>query len=121
MRNRAIDTHWLTHASFEPRARHGRWLQWPQSGWIALVLVLIMVGAGMLGDAFVSLGEAAALRAQQATLQAEVERLRTELDVEHATRNELERQAAGLNEQVSQLSRQVQFLAARSGNGPRPD
>ena len=114
MRYHAIDTQWLTHASFEPMAQQRRWLQWPRSGLLAFALLLIMAGAGVLADA-------AAARGERATLDAEVERLRTELAVERATRAELGRHAAGLNTQVAELTRQVDFLSSRSPKGARAD
>jgi cell division protein FtsB len=116
MKRRAIDTHWLTHASLEPGLKQPRWLRWPGVGLLALCLLLVAVAALVMGSA--ADGTAAQLRQQ--ALQAEVERLRTELAVEHATRSELERQAAGLNDQVAELSRQVQFLSARGADGARP-
>jgi chromosome segregation ATPase len=72
-----------------------------------------------MGNALFGVTDATAARQQQQALQAELERLRTELAVEHATRNEVERQAAGLNDQVAELTGQLQFLAARGGNGER--
>jgi chromosome segregation ATPase len=59
----------------------------------------------------------AALREERESLAAEVERLRTELAVESATRLELERQAAELNAQVAELNGQVKFLTARRAPG----
>jgi cell division protein FtsB len=110
MRSRAVDTHWLTHASLEPVPRRSGWLQWPGIGLLALCLLLSVAAALMLGNSV----DAAAAQARQ---YAEVERLRTELAVAHATREELERQAAGLNDRVAELSRQVQFLSARGADG----
>jgi hypothetical protein len=116
MKRRVVDTHWLTHASLEPGLRQPRRLQWPGAGLLAVGLLLVAVVAVVMGNA--ADGPAAQARAQ--ALQAEVERLRTELAVEHATRDELERQAVALNGQVAELSRQVQFLSARGADGTRP-
>jgi hypothetical protein len=113
MKRRAVDTHWLTHASLEPGLRQPRRLQWPGAGLFAAGLLLGAVGAMVIGNT----ADTATAQARQQALQAEVERLRTELAVEHATRDELERQAVGLNEQVAELSRQVQFLSARGADG----
>jgi len=113
MRPRAIDTYRLTHASLEPGLRQPRWLQWPGVGLLAFCLLIVAVGTTVLGNT----ADNRATRARQQALQAEVERLRTELAVEHATRDEVERQAARLNDQVAELSRQVQFLSARAGDG----
>jgi phage shock protein A len=57
------------------------------------------------------------LREERGLLAAEVERLRTELAVESATRIELERQAAELNAQLAELNGQVKFLMARRAPG----
>lgn len=46
-------------------------------------------------------------------LAADVERLRTELALESATGDELERHAAELNARVAELNGQVEFLKAR--------
>jgi septal ring factor EnvC (AmiA/AmiB activator) len=120
MKRRVVDTHWLTHASLEPRLRQPRWLQWPGIALLALCLLLVTSGV-VMGKALVGVADTAAGQQRQQALQAEVERLRTELAVEHATRDEVERQAAGLNDQVAELTRQVQFLAARSGDATRPE
>ena len=111
------DTQWLTRASFAPApARRRRVLA------LAAVLALVAgAGAGALyldaRDAGVE--RAAALHAQNAALAAELERTRVALGVERATRAELERQAAGLSERVSELTHQVEFLNSRGG-APKP-
>jgi cell division protein FtsB len=117
--SRRADTRWLTHASLEPRPQLPNWLQWPRSGWLALLLAV--TAAGVTAAALGGSPGAADAREKQQALQAEVERLRTQLAVEHATRGELERQATGLNDQVAELTRQVQFLAARGGKDARQD
>lgn len=50
-------------------------------------------------------------------LAADVERLRTELALETATRDELERHAAELNARVAELDGQVAFLKDRRAPG----
>lgn len=77
------------------------------------ILLLIAGSYVFAGDLFVAVRDVAALRADRNVLAAEVERLRTELAVEHATRLELERQAAELNAQVAELNGQMDFLRAR--------
>jgi chromosome segregation ATPase len=81
------------------------------------LLLLIAGGYGFAGDLYVTVRDLAALREERELLVAEVERLRTELAVESATRSELERQAAELNAQVAELNGQVEFLRARRAPG----
>jgi chromosome segregation ATPase len=82
-----------------------------------LLLLLIAGGYGFGGDLYVTARDLAALREERGLLAAEVERLRTELAVESATRIELERQAAELNAQLAELNGQVKFLMARRAPG----
>lgn len=81
------------------------------------LLLLIAGGYGFAGDFYVTARELAALREERELLAAEVERLRTAMAVESATRRELERQAAELNAQVAELNGQVEFLRARRAPG----
>ena len=81
------------------------------------LLVLIAGGYGFAGDFYVTARELAALREERELLAAEVERLRTAMAVESATRRELERHAAELNAQVAELHGQVEFLRARRAPG----
>lgn len=71
-----------------------------------------------VGELFVTSRGLRAAQAEQAKLAAEVERLRTELAMETATREELESQAAALNARVAELDRQVEFLISRKGSAP---
>lgn len=114
-RNRVIDTTWLTHAKFEPTApRQDRRQRLLAAG--ALLLLVIATGHGFAGEVFVKARDLAALREERNLLSAEVERLRTELAVESATRRELERNAADLSAQVAELNGQVEFLRARKAS-----
>jgi chromosome segregation ATPase len=76
-------------------------------------VLLIAGGYGFAGDFYKSARELATLREQRELLTAEVERLRTAMAVESATRRELELHAAELNAQVAELNGQVKFLQAR--------
>ena len=78
-----------------------------------LLVLLVAAWRGLVGDLFVTSHELATARKERAVLAAEVERLRTDLAVERATRGELEQHAAELNAQVAELNRQVELLAAR--------
>lgn len=77
-----------------------------------LLLLVVVAGHGFAGDFYGTVRDLAALREERALLAAEVERLRTELAVESATRRELERQAAESIARVAELDSQVQFLRA---------
>lgn len=118
MRTRAIDTRWLSHASFEPIARQQGRQRWLLAG-VAALLLLAGAAGGLFGDLLVNPLDLAAARRQQAVMAAEVERLRTQLAVERATRSDLEQHAADLNTQVAELTRQVDFLTARRPGGAR--
>lgn len=85
----------------------------------AAVILLLLVAGGYFfaGDLYVTLRDLAMLRKERASLVAEVERLKTELAVERATRLELEQQATELNTQVAELDGQVKFLLARRAHG----
>ena len=81
------------------------------------MLLLVAGGYGFADDLFVNARDLAALREEREVLAAAVERLKTELAVETATRRELARQAAELNAQVAELNGQVKFLMARKALG----
>lgn len=119
MSNPATDTRWLTHARFEPAAldpgRQRRWL----GGGLVVLLVLLLAGRGFVGDLFGTARDLAAARQAQAELTAEVERLTMQLAVETATRGEVEQQAAALDLQVEELTRQLEFLTTRRPAGGR--
>lgn len=119
MWTRATDTFWLTHASFEPAAPNWRRQRWRLAGAAVGLLLLLTAGRGLIGEMFVTAGDLAEARKEQAFLAAEVERLHTRLAVEGTTRSQLEQHAAELNTQVEELSRQVQFLTARTATAPR--
>ena len=119
-RNRAIDTKWLTRASFKPAAPHRYRRQWQIAVGVLLLLVVV-AGRGFAGDFYVAVRDLAALREERALLAAEVERLRTELAIESATRRELEEQAAESNARVVELNGQVQFLRALRTSGKSAD
>lgn len=71
-----------------------------------------------VGDLFVTSRGLRAAQQERAQLAAEVERLRTELALEAATRDELAAQTAELNARLAELDRQVEFLTSRSSVTP---
>ena len=109
------DTHWLSHARFEPVAHDPlrRGLRW--AGVALLVLLFVAASRGVVAD----LLDLEAAREDQALATAEADRLRSQLAVEAATRRQLEQHAAGLGAEVEELTRQVEFLSARKGSGTR--
>lgn len=114
MPGRNVNTHWLSQASFVPRALRTARQRRQMAGVVALcLLALLAASRGFLGDLVATSRDLAAARAERALLAAEVERLRTQLALEAATRGELEQHASELNAEVAELTRQVEFLSAR--------
>ncbi|MEZ5565945.1 MAG: hypothetical protein R3F24_10695 [Gammaproteobacteria bacterium] len=110
----ANSTHWLSRATFEPKAGYGRRKQ--------LVLPLLLIVAAMLTVSVRSgyvhlpfMTPSRLMEAEQANtgLIKEIEHTRTELAVERATRAELQRQADDLSGQVNRLTQQLEFLSSR--------
>lgn len=79
--------------------------------------MIVAAGHGFAGDLYLSARDLAALRQERELLAADVERLRTQLALESATRDELERHAEQLNTRVAELNGQVEFLKARKAPG----
>ena len=109
----AFDTQWLTRASFEPTpARRLRRL-------LPLVLALVAgVAAGNhLARGGTTIASTIPIVKRNAELASELERARMELQVERATRDELQRHADQLSARVTDLGHQLEFLNSR---GARP-
>ena len=104
----AFDTQWLTRASFEPTAaRRLRRL---------LPLVLALVAGVAAGNHLARGGTIVStlpLERRNAELASELERTRMELQVERATRDELQRHADELSAKVTDLGHQLEFLNSR--------
>jgi septal ring factor EnvC (AmiA/AmiB activator) len=88
-----------------------------------LLMVLTLAGAGLqlFAPAIApgtALGE---LRRENTRLREDTERARIELKFERATRAELERQLAELNEQVTRLETQLEFFNTHSGQARKAD
>jgi type II secretory pathway component PulJ len=111
------DTQWLTRASFEPTAaRRLRRLLLP-------VVVALVIGAsagGFYVDARLpALSRTAEFERRNASLAAELDRARVELEMERATRDEVQRHAEELSARVTELAHQLEFLNSR-GASPGP-
>ena len=84
----------------------------------ALLLVTVAAGLRFIVQSIAPAAELAELQLENTRLRQDVERSRVELDVERATRSELDRQVAELNEQVSQLNTELSFYVSHSGKAP---
>ena len=115
------DTHRLTRASLELRDRDGRWRRNAALAAVVLVLGLGTGGALLVADPLQSRQPDAgrALGQENAALRAELDRVRTELALEKATRAELDREAADLHARIDDLTNRLEFLAARDGVAAR--
>jgi septal ring factor EnvC (AmiA/AmiB activator) len=82
---------------------------------VVLVGLAIVAGARLYAEAQAPTSRIRALQDDNAALQAEIVRLETELELERATRAALDREVAGLNEQLGDLSNQLTFFNAQSG------
>ena len=81
----------------------------------ALVFLAVAIGRELMAD---NLAAAAALKdmtQQNSALRAELERTRTELELERSTREALARQVAVLNEEANALESRLAFFNAQSG------
>lgn len=118
------DTQRLTRASLELSSRDERQRQ--TATFVTVIVMLLLAGGGALYlqeggiPALRSPGAEAAIESENAALRAEVERLQTDLDVEKATRAELNRQAGELHARINELTNRLEFLAARDGRVDQP-
>jgi hypothetical protein len=110
----AYDTQWLTRASFEPAAAlHLR------NGLRMILASLLLVAAGVFGfsrlqDLLTPPGRFAEMGRRNAALTDEIERGRMELEMERATRAELQRQIDAMGKQITELNHQIEFLSSRT-------
>lgn len=112
-----FDTQWLTRASFEPTAaRRLRRLLLP----VAAALAIGAAAGSYFVDARLpSLSRTAELERSNASLAAALERARMELEMERATRDEVQRHADELSAKLTELAHQLEFLNSR-GAAPDP-
>lgn len=116
------DTHRLTRASLELSSLDERRRR--TATFVTVVVTLLLAGSGALylrdggASPFVPAGTATAQ--ENTALRADVQRLRTELDMEKATRAELNRQTVELHAEINELTNRLEFLAARDGRVDQP-
>ncbi len=108
------DTQWLTRASFAPTAG-------PRLRKRVLLVVatlaavsIVAMRSSYLDRHMTSPAGLAEVQRDNAALAAEVEHTRMELEMERATRTELQRQAEALSARVAELNQQLEFLTSRS-------
>ncbi len=115
----ALDTQRLTRVRLELVAGRGGW-----RGWLPGVLIAVLVIAA--GVAIVRAPESLnpvslfTTSRENALLQNELQRTRVELDVERATRTELEHRNQALGEQVTALNQQLEFVNSRVNRQTTP-
>lgn len=103
------DTQQLTRARLELRwQRPARGLTW-------LLLAVAVTGIAIVaGQRIAGLPTLAGVGlARQEALRGQVERLRTDLALERAARDQLQQEITALNSQLADANRQLEFLAAR--------
>jgi phage shock protein A len=111
------DTQRLTRANLELRSRDERRRKNLTAGTVFVTLLLAGSGAYLLrapGNApFGMQDTSAVLTRENAELRAELQRMRTEVELEQATRAALTRQAGELQARIKELTNRLAFLAAR--------
>ncbi len=111
------DTHRLTRASLELSSRDERRRR--TATFVTVLAMLLAAGGGTLylreGGAapFAAIDTTGILTQENAALRADLARMRTELEMEKATRAELNREAGELNARINELTNRLEFLAAR--------
>jgi septal ring factor EnvC (AmiA/AmiB activator) len=81
----------------------------------AFVFLAVTIGRRLHHDTQASGAELADIKRQNATLRADLERARTELDLERSTRAALARQVAELNEDATELKSRLDFFNDQTG------
>ena len=88
--------------------------------WGLVVIVLVMLGLGVryLEDRLASESSVSAMRQQNRELQEALSKARFDLEVELATRGELERQVVSLNDELKQVREELVFIKSASPAAP---
>jgi septal ring factor EnvC (AmiA/AmiB activator) len=111
----------LSGANYELTSRRGITNTLLLAGLVLMVLALAGAGVQLLAPVIAPASTLADLRRENAQLREDAERARIELQFERATRSELDRQVAELNERVTQLTTQLEFFNAHSGKKRKTD
>lgn len=115
-----LDTQRLTRASLELRSGRSIWRRAGRYLTLALLPMLAVTGGLYLRDVgampFARFQPTTDLAAENSLLRAELERVRIELKLDRATRDELKRQARVLNDEINELRNRVEFLSARASS-----
>jgi hypothetical protein len=111
----------LSGANYELTSRRGITNALLLAGLALMVLTLAAAGVQLLAPVVGPASVLAELRRENELLREEAERARIELQFERATRSELDRQAAELNDRVNQLTTQLEFFNAHSGKKRKGD
>lgn len=105
----------LSGATYELTSRRGLANALLIAGLAVMLLALSGAGVQLLVPVLAPATALGELRRENSLLRDDAERARAELQIERATRAELERQAAELNERVVQLTTQLEFFNTHSG------
>lgn len=120
------DTHRLTRASLELSSRDERRRR--AVTWVTVAALLLVAAGGALylsdprlrNPGAALFGATDALEKDNATLRAELERLRAEFDMEKATRAELNRESVELHARINELNNRLEFLTGREARELQP-
>jgi hypothetical protein len=85
----------------------------------ALIAAGLAVGAWLYSSGHIPAAQLAGLTRENAALKADLARMRTELDMERATRTSLTGQVAELSQRAADLKNQVDFFTAQGGRTTR--
>ncbi|MCK0512832.1 hypothetical protein [Aromatoleum buckelii] len=80
--------------------------------WGLVIVVLVMLGLGVryFEDRLASESSVSAMRQQNRELQEALSKARFDLEVELATRGELERQVVSLNDELKEIREELAFI-----------
>ncbi|MEO8224404.1 MAG: hypothetical protein ABI661_06330 [Gammaproteobacteria bacterium] len=116
------DTQRLTRASLELSSRDQRRRR--TATLATLIFTLLLAGASILflheSDMTPWARAGDSVTEDNLALHAELERVRTELGLEKATRAELSREAGELNARINELNTRLEFLVARNSRPDQP-
>jgi len=85
----------------------------------SLIAAGLAVGAWLYSSGRIPAAQLAALTRENAALKADLDRMRTELEMERATRTALTGQVAELSQRAADLKNQVDFFTAQGGRATR--